>query len=124
MKNTFKIKKNENGARGSLFGRVEELLRKLGVPVDSIPVNLIRYTLFVALFGVFYIWNNHYAEKTTRKINKLKVEIQDLKTDFITQKADYMYASKQSEVAKKLKSKGIFESTEPPVKIVVEKGEY
>ena len=35
-----------------------------------------------------------------------------------------MFASKQSEVAKKVKKIGLQESEKPPFKIVVEKGEY
>jgi hypothetical protein len=39
-------------------------------------------------------------------------------------KADYMFASKQSEVAKKVRKIGLEESKTPPNKIVVQEGEY
>jgi hypothetical protein len=35
-----------------------------------------------------------------------------------------MFASKQSEVAKRVKKLGLVESQEPPFKIVIEEGEY
>jgi hypothetical protein len=39
-------------------------------------------------------------------------------------KADLMFASKQSEVARKVKDFGLRESLTPPFKIQVEAGEY
>ena len=44
--------------------------------------------------------------------------------DYTTLKADLMFSSKQSEVARKVKPYGLKESLTPPYKIVVEKGEY
>ena len=74
--------------------------------------------------SLFYIGNTHYAEKTVRKINNVQAEVEDLRADYTTMKSDLMFASKQSEVAKKVKVFGLEESLEPPHKIVVEKGEY
>jgi outer membrane murein-binding lipoprotein Lpp len=37
--------------------------------------------------------------RATRKIDKLQTEVEDLRADYTTLKADIMYASKQSEVA-------------------------
>jgi hypothetical protein len=72
----------------------------------------------------FYIGNSHYAEKTIRKIDKVKKEVSDLRADYTTLKADYMYASKQSEVAKKVAKIELYESMQPPSKIEIVKGEY
>jgi Bacteriodetes cell division protein (FtsL-like) len=79
---------------------------------------------FVMVLGLFYIGNTHYAEKTVRKINNVQAEVEDLRADYTTMKSDLMFASKQSEVAKKVKEFGLQESLEPPHKIVVENGEY
>ena len=80
--------------------------------------------LFTLALCIFYIGNSHYAEKTIRKIDKLKKEVQDLRADYTTLKADYMFASKQSEVARKVNNKGLRESSTPPNKIILEEGEY
>ena len=74
--------------------------------------------------SLVYISNTHYAEKTTRAINKSQSEVEDLRADFTTLKADVMFASKQSEVARRVKSLGLKESVKPPFKIIVEEGEY
>ncbi|MFM8741301.1 MAG: FtsL-like putative cell division protein, partial [Cytophagales bacterium] len=44
---------------------------------------------------------------------------EDLRADFTTLKSDVMFASKQSEVARRVKSMGLVESLTPPYKIVV-----
>lgn len=74
--------------------------------------------------GLFYIGNTHYAEKTVRKINHVQTKVEDLRADYTTMKSDLMFASKQSEVARKVKQFGLAESLNPPFKVVVEKGEY
>ena len=80
--------------------------------------------LFVLFLGLIYIGNSHYAEKTVRKINTLQNDVEDLREDYTTLKSDLMFASKQSEVARKVKAIGLKESLVPPNKIEVEEGEY
>jgi hypothetical protein len=122
-KNTYKVSSKSSG-RKSIFGRIEEAL-KIPVLFDrGVPVKYVPYVLFLTAIGIFYIGNTHYADKTVRKIDRLKVEVEDLRADFTTLKSDYMFASKQSEVAKSVRKSGIVESVQPPQKIVVEKGEY
>jgi len=74
--------------------------------------------------GLLYISNTHYAEKTVRKINSIQAEVEDLRADYTTLKADLMFASKQSEVARKVNAFGLKESLKPPYKIEVKEGEY
>ena len=76
------------------------------------------------VLGLIYISNTHYAEKTVRKINNIQAEVEDLRADYTTLKADLMFASKQSEVAKKVEAFKLKESLTPPYKVEVEEGEY
>lgn len=120
-KNTYKARKEATQKRGdSLFTRIERFFR-LDAIEDGLPVRFVPYILYFTLVGIFYIGNSHYADKTIRKITKLDQEVQDLRADYTTMKADYMYASKQSEVAARVKKLGLVESDTPPYKIVVEK---
>lgn len=122
---TNRYKAAEKASRGrSVFARIEEAMRIPVVFDSGVPVKYVPYVLFLTALGVFYIGNTHYAEKTVRKIDRLKVEVEDLRADYTTLKSDYMFASKQSEVAKSVRKSGIIESVEPPFKIVIEKGEY
>lgn len=79
---------------------------------------------FAVLLGIIYVWNNHYAERASRRLDVLEEEVEDLRADVTTLEADYMYSSKQSEVAKNVKELGLEESKEPPIKIVVDEDEY
>lgn len=124
--NTFKAKeknKSKESSSESIFSRLD---RRLGGdnPEDGLPVKYLPYVLFFVVIGIFYIGNSHYADKTTRKIDKLHQEVEDLRADYTTLKSEYMFASKQSEVAKKVKKLGLKESEKPPFKIIIEKGEY
>lgn len=91
---------------------------------EGFPVQYVPKILFVMTLGILYISNTHYAEKTVREINSIHAEVEDLRADYTTLKADLMFASKQSEVARKVKEFGLNESLRPPYKVEVEKGEY
>jgi len=119
--NSYKL---QDKSKKSVFDKVERLIRLEAVFEHGLPVKYLPYILFVTFIGIFYIGNSHYAEKNVRKIDKLKKEVEDLRADYTTLKADYMYSSKQSEVAKKIKDKGIKESLRPPEKIKVIDSEY
>lgn len=121
--NTYKVHSKATGKR-SIFTRIEEALRIPVVFESGVPVKYVPYGLFLTVLGLLYIGNTHYAEKTVRKIDRLKVEVEDLRADYTTLKSDYMFASKQSEVAKSVRKSGIVESVNPPYKIVVREGEY
>lgn len=121
--NTHKIKKGKKSS-GSLFSVLESKLKLESVFDGKLPSKYIPHTLFLTAIGIFYIGNNHWAEKTIRKIDKIQVEVEELRADYTSLKADYMFASKQSEVARKVKGAGLKESSTPPNKIILEEGEY
>jgi hypothetical protein len=127
--NKFKVgvpsSSSPSGGGGvSVFSGIEKRLRLESYFEDGFPVQYLPKILFVMVLGLLYIGNTHYAEKTVRKINNIQAEVEDLRADYTTLKADLMFSSKQSEVAKKVKLFGLKESLTPPIKIVVEKGEY
>jgi len=108
----------------SFFSWIERNIRLEAWFEDGIPVKYLPHILYITILMILYIGNSHYAEKTIRKIDILQTEVEDLRADFTTLKADYMFASKQSEVAKRMYQYGIYESAVPPHKIVIKKGEY
>ncbi len=117
-KNTFKVGDEEKKGT-SVFSKVEEAVKLDGLFEDGLPVKYLPKIMYVVVLVIFYIGNNHYAEKTIRKIDKTKTEVEDLRADFTTLKADYMFASKQSEVAKRVAALGLEESMQPPYKITI-----
>lgn len=122
--NKFKIKTKKAGKGGSFFSRVEKWIKLENYFEEGFPVQYVPKIAFVMVLGLFYIGNTHYTEKTVRRIDQVQVDVEDLRADYTTLKSDLMFASKQSELARKVKAFGLKESLSPPYKIVVEKGEY
>lgn len=108
----------------NIFTFLGNFLRTKGWFDEGLPVRFLPRVLFVAALMIFYIGNTHFAERTIRKIEKLKVRVDDLRADYTTLKADLMYSSKQSEVARRVSALGLEESLQPPLKLKVEKNEY
>lgn len=122
--NEPRVKSATSGNGTSLFSGLEKKLKLESYFEEGFPVQYLPKVLFVVMLSLLYISNTHYAEKTTRKIDKMRSEVEDLRADYTTLKADIMYASKQSEVARRVKALGLQESLNPPFKIVVDESEY
>ncbi|MBL7862377.1 MAG: hypothetical protein JNJ65_14525 [Cyclobacteriaceae bacterium] len=120
--NESRVKSSTAGP--SIFSGLEKKLKLESYFEEGFPVQYLPKILFAVLLSMLYISNTHYAEKTTRKIDKMQSEVEDLRADYTTLKADIMYASKQSEVARRVKELGLKESLNPPFKVVVDEGEY
>ncbi|WP_100629159.1 FtsL-like putative cell division protein [Algoriphagus formosus] len=124
--NTFRKKlKSTNKSRTtgtgrSIFSWIEEKLDVTRVLGEGVPVQLVPPIGFVALLALIYIWGNHRAENMVRKIEKVQQEVEDIRADVTTLEAEYMLSSMQSELAKKVATRGIVELDKPPVKIEVE----
>jgi hypothetical protein len=102
-----------------VFSVLEKRLKLESYFEEGFPVQYLPKILFVVFLSLVYISNTHYAEKTIRQIDKSQTEVEDLRADFTTLKSDVMFASKQSEVARRVKAIGLKESLRPPYKIVV-----
>ena len=107
-----------------VFTGIENKLKLERYFEEGFPVHYLPKILFALMLGILYISNTHYAEKTVRKISGMQAEVEDLRADYTTLKSDLMFASKQSQVAKKVKDYGLRESLTPPHKVEVDKGEY
>ncbi len=116
--NELKAKPSVNNGK-SVFSGLEKRLKLESYFEEGFPVQYLPKILFVMLLSLIYISNTHYAEKTTRQIDRAQTEVEDLRADFTTLKSDVMFASKQSEVARRVKSLGLKESLTPPFKVVV-----
>ncbi|MFN3404714.1 MAG: FtsL-like putative cell division protein [Cytophagaceae bacterium] len=116
--------KQQQEEKKNIFKTMESVVRLDKIFEEGLPVKYLPYILYVSCFLIFYIGNTHYAERTVRTIDKVKAEVDDMRADYTTLKAELMYATKQSEVAKKVNIIGLEESLVPPNKIIIEEGEY
>ena len=106
----------------SLFSLLDRVTSVDGLFSEGLPVRFLPYLLFVMLLTLLYIGNTHYGNRMNRNIQRLKQETEDLRADYTTLKSDYMEASKQSEVARKVAAFGLVESSSPPFRIGVPAG--
>ncbi len=128
--NSVRLKPEEKGTKRkkrngfSIFGLLEKYTNVNALFEEGVPLKYLPRILFLTLLTLFYIGNTHYAEKTVRKIEKVKTDTEDLRADYTTLKSDYMSASKQSEVARNVAPLGLEESSTPPYQVVVPADEY
>jgi hypothetical protein len=106
----------------SLFSLLDRFTGLDGLFREGLPVRFLPKMLFVMLLILLYIGNTHYGNRMNRNIQRLKQETEDLRADYTTLKSDYMEASKQSEVARKVAAIGLVESSSPPFRIAVPAG--
>src|SRR5690606_15689394 len=111
MSNTYKIEeeveeKRERSGK-SIFSAMESFTGSGTLFKEGLPVRYVPYIFYVCVCMIAYIWNAHTSDKLVRQIGKLKVEVNDLRADYTTLKAELMFKSKQSEVAKEVQSIGL-----------------
>lgn len=108
-------------------GSATAFFRKLfveGVVTKESASGMFPFIIFLCFLAMVYIANSHYTMKNIRNIDKLSKEIKELSWEYKSLKADLMFKSKMTEVAKKVDTLGLKELIEPPKKIVITSNEY
>src|SRR5664280_1221328 len=97
----------ENGYKQIKPGSfIKELLSGSMVSEKIILKNL-GYISLITLLTAIYIGNRFHAEKITRETTKILREVKDLRAESLSTSADLMNISKQSEVFRLVKEKGL-----------------
>lgn len=111
--------KPKQGKSGSF---VKELLSGILVS-DKIILRNIWYIILLTILGAIYIGNRFNAEKITRQTARLSREVRDLKAEALSTSANLMKVSKQSEVFRMVREKGLGleELKTPPYKLIIDK---
>lgn len=114
-----KEKKQKQGKPGNF---VKELLSGILVSEKIILKNL-WYIILLTFLGAFYIANRFHAEKVTREMTRLTRDVKDLKAEALSTSANLMNVSRQSEVYRMVREKGLGleELKSPPYKLIVSK---
>lgn len=102
------------------FGSVKDFLDGSLIANDFV-VRQLPFIVFLVFLAFIYIGNRYHAEKVVRKNAELQKEINELRAEAITISSELMFISKQSEVVKRVKQRGLDleESVEPPQKIII-----
>lgn len=104
-------------------GSATAFFRKLfvdGAVSKETATDMLPYLIFLCVLGMVYIANSHMAVKNIRDIDRISKEVKELSWEYKSLKADLMFKSKMTEVAKKVDTLGLKELIEPPKKIVVQ----
>jgi hypothetical protein len=122
MENIKKSIKDNSGKQINPGGFIKELLSGSMVSEKIILRNL-GYVLLITFLMAVYIGNRFHAEKITRETTKLEREVKDLRAELLSTSADLMSVSKQSEVFRMIREKGLNleELKIPPYKLLVDK---
>jgi hypothetical protein len=99
---------------------IKELLSGSMISEKIILKNL-GYVSLITLLAAIYIGNRFHAEKLTRETTRLQKEVRDLRAEALSTSADLMDVSRQSEVYRMVREKGLNleELKTPPYKLLV-----
>ncbi len=111
----------EGNSGQGIFNYIESVLKFDDFFEEGKPFRYLPQLLFILFLGVLFIANSHYTDRMNKKHSRLKREVEDLRVDYTTLKAEYMLETKQSEVAQRVRKQGLILGTKPPVKIQIEK---
>ncbi len=113
--NTFKKPKKEKQqkVKDAKPGMLHSLLNGSFLTRDK-SADLLPFVVFLASLAVMLIANTYYAEKKSRQIEQMRQEVTEMRTMYISNKAELMHLSNQSEIARRLHVDGFVESTVPP----------
>jgi hypothetical protein len=105
--------------KAGIFDRLNTWLTNRLELGDTLPTETLKKIIWVGFLGIFYIYVQHSYESFIKKIDKARSDMEEKRAAYISQKSRYMFASKQSEIAKKLTGNGLEDNITPPTKIVV-----
>lgn len=118
------IKEEEVKKPARKVSKTEETLRDIagGKKLENLLVkkNLL-YMFYIAFLAILYISNTYYTSGTLRQIEKVKVQIKELRYEYVTTKKQLIELSRRNKVIERLKydNKQLKESKEPPYKMEV-----
>ena len=118
----FEKELKQNKGKGKSGSFIKELLSGSMV-TEKIILNNLWYVLLLTLLAAIYIGNRFHAEKITRETTRLEREVKELRAESLATSADLMYISRQSEILRLVKEKGLGleELKSPPYKLLVER---
>lgn len=119
-KNTFKTKPVEKKEKRSGFSVWLARFFNIEDLVMGLPSHYLYYGLWLFFLTISYIFFSHKYENYIREIEKLKVQIDEKRSDYISKKASFMKETKKSEILKKVAPYGLEENTVTPQKIIAE----
>ncbi len=81
------------------------------------------FIIYVVLWALVLIANNHIYEQKTIDLKNLTEEVKEMRSEFVDRRSELMQLKMESTISKKMETIGVFPSTVPPkkIKVVIEK---
>ena len=89
--------------------------------LDDDSIKNWRFIVFLIVLAIIMIANTQRFEQKVFRINELTNQVKELRSEFVDRRSELMKLRMESTVSEKMKSKNIFPSTVPPIKIKVKK---
>ena len=105
--------------KGKTSGNVKSILEGSFLVRDKV-VGLLPFLIFLTCLGLLYIFNSNYANNTIISMSRTKKQIEEQRFEYINTKSKLMNITRQTEIAKRLQSRGLKESKTPPRKILID----
>jgi hypothetical protein len=115
--------KKENSTKQVKTGAFLKELLSGSMVSEKIILKNLGYISMVTFLAAVYIANRFHAERITRETSKLQSEVKDLRAEALSTSADLMFVSRQSQVYRLIKEKGLNleELKTPPYNLLVDK---
>lgn len=78
----------------------------------------LRFSTFLVLVGMFYIWNSHEAERQIKEMEAYRTEVKDLKSRYLLQQSTLSAGVRFSELRSQLDTLGLRPLREPAYKMI------
>ncbi len=95
---------------------INEVLANAG---GAYVTNNIRFFVFLALLGLIYISNSHYAMNRVRDINRKTELLKQKRWYYVQGLSEVMQKKKLSNIKREVKDQGLVELVTPPQIIVM-----
>lgn len=87
---------------------------------EKLLVTSWRLVLFIVVLAILVVYSSHKIDQKVIWINKLKVELKDLRSRHIDMRTTLMTLSKTTNVSEEVKKNGLLYSSDAPYKIKIE----
>lgn len=79
-----------------------------------------RFVVFLAMIGMVYIWNAHFAERQVVELEQALVEVDEMKSRYLLKRATLGAQVRFSEIEAAADTLGLRRMDVPPYEIVLE----
>ena len=101
-----------------LRSRLNELYADRLEP-ENLLVTSWRLVLFISVLAVLVVYSSHKIDQKVIRIDKLKVELKDLRSRHIDMRTTLMTFSKTTNITEEVKKSGLIHSSDSPFKIKI-----